>query len=431
MYFLKREEYRGKSLSKARRNFIVVLISAMVGLIYFIPYIRFSFYDQFVAAFSLTNLELGNLGSIYGLVSLFAYPVGGILADRFSSRLMLAISFGACAVLTFWEASFPSYTNLLVISALFAIFNAGTMWAPYIKLLRGLGTEAEQGKIFGSSESLRGIASAIVGFIFLALMGNFVDQVAGIRMVLISFGFIYGLFAVLSILFLPKTEKSTKTEQNSKTVGQKSTLSHIVTVLKLPGTWLLSLFMFSCYCVIITGINYLGTYSTQILGISPELSSGIALFRNYVVVVVAGILAGVLADKAKSKLIFIIYLLAGIVVCSGMMPFISQAVMVSVGVSIVIAYLYYSVKSVYFSVMGEGGIPLELTGIAAGIISFITFSPDAFITSLMGSWLDADPVQGFNMIFGWMAVWAMIAIVFAIIINKRSKKNQELSAPVE
>jgi len=415
-------------MSKTRRNFVVVLISVMVGLIFFIPYIRFSFYDQFVAAFSLSNLELGNIGSIYGLISLFCYPVGGILADRFSSRVMLAVSFGACSVLTFWEASFPSYTNLLIISALFAIFNAGTMWAPYIKLLRSLGTEKEQGKLFGTSEALRGIASAIVGFGFLALMGYFVDQIAGIRMVLISFGFIYALFAVLSILFLPKTEKAGKMGENLNASVKKSTLSHFITVLKLPGTWLLSFFMFSCYCVIITGVNYLGTYSTQILGISPELSSGIALFRNYVVVVVAGILAGILADKAKSKLMFIIYLLAAIVVCSGIMPFISQAVMISVVVSVVIAYLYYSVKSVYFSVMGEGGIPLELTGIAAGIISFITFSPDAFITSLMGSWLDADPVQGFNMIFAWMAIWSVVAIVFAFIINKRSATNKKIEA---
>jgi Sugar phosphate permease len=416
------------TMSNKKRNFVVVLISVMVGLIFFIPYIRFSFYDQFVAAFGLSNLELGNIGSIYGLISLFCYPVGGILADRFSSRVMLAVSFGACSVLTFWEASFPGYSSLLIISALFAIFNAGTMWAPYIKLLRSLGTENEQGKLFGTSEALRGIASAVVGFVFLALMGYFVDQIAGIRMVLISFGFIYAVFAVLSMLFLPKIENVEKIGQTAEAGTKKSVFANVMTVLKLPGTWLLSLFMFSCYCVIITGVNYLGTYSTQILGISPELSSGIALFRNYVVVVVAGVLAGILADKAKSKLMFIIYLLASIVVCSGIMPFISQAVMISVVVSVVIAYLYYSVKSVYFSVMGEGGIPLELTGIAAGIISFITFSPDAFITSLMGSWLDADPVQGFNMIFAWMAIWSVVAIVFAFIINKRSVTNRKIEA---
>ena len=115
-------------MSKIKRNFLVGLISIMVGLIYFIPYIRFSFYDQFVAAFQLTNFEFGNLGSIYGLVSLFCYPVGGVLADKFSSRVMLAASFFASMALTFWEASFPDYTSLVIISALFAVFNAGTMW---------------------------------------------------------------------------------------------------------------------------------------------------------------------------------------------------------------------------------------------------------------------------------------------------------------
>ena len=45
-------------LSKGKRNFLVVLISFMVGIIYFIPYIRFTFYDQTIAAFQLTNMEL-------------------------------------------------------------------------------------------------------------------------------------------------------------------------------------------------------------------------------------------------------------------------------------------------------------------------------------------------------------------------------------
>lgn len=43
--------------------------------------------------FHLTNLQLGTLGSIYGLVALFCYPVSGYLADRFSARILLTISF--------------------------------------------------------------------------------------------------------------------------------------------------------------------------------------------------------------------------------------------------------------------------------------------------------------------------------------------------
>jgi hypothetical protein len=37
--------------------------------------------------------------------------------------------------------------------------------------------------------------------------------------------------------------------------------------------------------------------------------------------------------------------------------------------------------------MGEGDIPLAMTGIASGVISFIAYIPDAFITSLMGACL--------------------------------------------
>ena len=62
-------------MSKGKRNFLLVLISVMVGIIYFIPYLRFFFYDQMLDGFHLTNLQLGTLGSIYGLVALFCYPL--------------------------------------------------------------------------------------------------------------------------------------------------------------------------------------------------------------------------------------------------------------------------------------------------------------------------------------------------------------------
>lgn len=49
-------------MSKGKRNFLLVLISVMVGIIYFIPYLRFFFYDQMLDGFHLTNLQLARLG---------------------------------------------------------------------------------------------------------------------------------------------------------------------------------------------------------------------------------------------------------------------------------------------------------------------------------------------------------------------------------
>ncbi|MEG0378482.1 MAG: hypothetical protein RR614_08390, partial [Eubacterium sp.] len=94
----------------------------------------------------------------------------------------------------------------------------------------------------------------------------------------------------------------------------------------------------------------------------------------------------------------------------------------------VMSLLYFTVKSVYYSVMGEGGIPLGLTAAATGIISFIAYAPEAFMTILMGSWIDADPVAGFNKIFIWMISFSVISIVLAFIIYRRHRKGQENKA---
>ncbi|MPN29509.1 Inner membrane protein YihN [bioreactor metagenome] len=138
----------------------------------------------------------------------------------------------------------------------------------------------------------------------------------------------------------------------------------------------------------------------------------------------AGIGAGIIADKFKSRLIFLVYVLIAIIVCAVATPFLSNLVTIAIIVTMILSLMYFMMKSVYFSIMGESGIPVAMTGIASGIVSFIGFIPDAFITSLMGSWLDKDPVTGFNMIFAWIAIWGVIAIVLALVIYKRGKKDK-------
>ena len=390
-------------MSKGKRNFLLVLISVMVGIIYFIPYLRFFFYDQMLDGFHLTNLQLGTLGSIYGLVALFCYPVSGYLADRFSARILLTISFLVMAGLTFWQSTFPGYNTLVVIYVLYGFFTTATLWSPYICFVRHLGTEEEQGKLFGVSEAMRGVVSAVTGFVFLWMLGLFVDSVGGMQVLLwISVG-VYVLFAVLSIVFLPKTEVKGSKQDGPQEKGMKN----IIKALRLPGTWLIAFFLFSCFCVINTGTNYLGTYTTQVLGVSASVSSGLAIFRSYVIVIAAGVLGGILADKAKSRAIFISGLLGGIIVCAALLIFSSSLVTMAIVITMVMSFLYFTVKSA-----------------ATGIISFIAYAPEAFMTTIMGSWIDADPVVGFNKIFIWMISFSVISIILAVIIYRRHKKAE-------
>ena len=88
------------NLTKSKRNLLVTLLSFMVGMIHFIPFIRISFYDQTIAALNLTNTQLGFLGSIYGTLAIFCYAVGGILAQKFSPRILIGISLAGTGATT-------------------------------------------------------------------------------------------------------------------------------------------------------------------------------------------------------------------------------------------------------------------------------------------------------------------------------------------
>lgn len=408
-------------LSKRRRNLVLVLASFIVGLLYFVPYIRYSFYDQTMAAFQLTNKQFGDLASVYGILALFGYPISGILSQKFGSRIMLTASLVGSAIATFWQAQFPSYAALLIIHILFAIFTTATLWSPYLSLVRKLGTEKEQGRLFGISEAMRGIVSTIVGFTFIWVLSLFASGVDGLKAVLIIVAILEIILAVVGYIFIPKEEELESREVNATNEAALKKFN-LVDAIKTPGVWLVGIFIFFCYTIITTCSGYLGPYTTQVLNVTPAVASALAIVRSYVVTIVAGVLGGVLADRFKKRSIFLVYILSGIAICLALLPFLSNVAILAIIVTLVLGFFNLTVKSTYYSILGEAGIPVAMTGIATGVISFIGYVPDAFVTTMMGSWLDVDPINGFNKIFLTLTVSAIGAIIVGFIIYKYGKK---------
>lgn len=409
------------TMSKGKRNFILVLINMTAAMVFFTPYLRFSYYDQMIAALNLSNQDFGNLAGVYGIIAMFGYLPSGLLADRFSPKLLLSISCFGMGACTIWHALFPGYTALLIIYALFGIFSVVTFWSPYLKCVRSLGSEAEQGRLFGTSEALRGGTATIVAFSCLGLLGLFVNGVQGFQALLFANAALFILFGILSILFLPNIEK-----------GEKETVFNLQLVLqavKNPGLWLVTLLIFCGYGLATFGANYLGTYGTQVLGVSEQLSSTFSIIRTYVLVIVGGVLGGILADRFKSRSLFIGLLFC---VCGVTVGLILMTASTFIGLCIVLTFVlsfcYYTIKSLYFSTLGEAGIPFALTGISTGIISFIGLSPDVFITPMVGGWLDAGVESGFTKMFISMLVFGVVGIVATYLIYRRGKKLKETSA---
>ena len=195
-----------------------------------------------------------------------------------------------------------------------------------------------------------------------------------------------------------------------------------IAALRLPGVWLVGLFIFFCYALNCGGAYYFGTYTTQ-LHTSEAVSSSLQILRTYILAIGLGIVGGVVIDKFRYRSRFLILSLAGATAASALLPFLSGQIWVAIVVSVLISGINYMIKSVYYSIMDEALIPRNLAGAASGVIAFLAYVPDAFITAMVGVWLDQDMIGGFHKLFAFMAFCGVAAMILAAIINKRYLKS--------
>ena len=85
----------------------------------------------------------------------------------------------------------------------------------------------------------------------------------------------------------------------------------------------------------------------------------------------------------------------------------------------------FAMRGIYFALLEEGGIPLAVTGTAAGIVSTIGFTPDIFMPLLGGVLLDAFPGQtGYRYFFLTTAAICSVGLVASMIIYMKFVKNR-------
>ncbi len=130
--------------------FQLFILAGGAGAIYFLPYMRTSYYDVMIEGLQLTNTQLGQISSMYGLFTILCYFPGGWLADRVSTRGMLGFSFVATGLGGFYYATLPGYNMLLVLHVFFGITTTLTFWAALIKAARLCGPKEVQGRVYVS-----------------------------------------------------------------------------------------------------------------------------------------------------------------------------------------------------------------------------------------------------------------------------------------
>ncbi len=408
--------------------YLVVLILAGEA-VFILPFVLPRIFRSTVLdVYQLTNVEWGLNGSVYGIVALVSYVLGGPIADKYPPRKLMAIALWMTALGGLVFATFPSFGVLQILYGYWGFTTIFLFWAPMIKAARVWGGSTSQGKAFGLLDGGRGLTGALFGllgvFIFSLFISKNVDAALlterqeAFKYIIYCSSIIISVIGILTWLFM----KSGIDEK--EILSPKISTKQISSVLKLPSVWLLMIIILCAYVGYkITDI--MSQYAREVMLYDEVKSAQVGTFIQFLRPV-TGLLVGLIVDRFKITLwllfSFVASVIGGVLFATGFIePSTTSLYFLSV---ITIAVGVYAARALYFGVMQEGKIPLVYTGTAVGLISVVGYTPDIFAGPTYGYLLDSNPGElGFQNVFWMLTVFALIGGIASIIYHRLYRKK--------
>lgn len=396
---------------KKMSTFMAVVFG--MALIFEIPYIRNSFYVPICQTLNLTNQEFGVLSSIYSTVSLAVYVIGGFMSDRVNSRWLLFLPFAGTGILGFWFSGFPDYGELKIIFALMGITTVMTFFSTGIRILKRLGTRYEQGRIFGWMEAGKGIFAGLAFFIIQILFESLGEGRFGFEWVIKAYAILNIILGIGVVLVVPDEYLYVKQEI---TLGQE-----IKKVILNPKVWIMCIVVFCAYSMY-SLLSFVPPFFLKAYSSSMEISRSISTWR-YCMQIVGAILAGYLADKARSsyKIIFggFIVMLASLLVFI-IQPYETSSLLLGILGFIALSIAVYGVKGLYYTLISENAIDESCIGGTVGMVAAIGYLPDTFMYSMVGNWIDTG-MGGYYKMFTCAIIITFVGTVVTGAMLARSR----------
>ncbi len=408
------------------KKYLTLFIVALAGgIITKLPYLRETYMEPLSQATGATYTQLGLIMSAYGIVNFICYFPGGVLADKFSCKTLIVISCFGTALAGFWYWTLPSFIWLVVIHAVFAITTVFTFWAAMVKSINRLGTEEEQGRLFGLLEGGRGLIGTLVAFGSVAVFGIASDAIGGMKNAILYYSILMAVAGVLAVIFL-ENDKPVATEAGSvKPLNKKD----FIEVAKMPRVWLCGALGICNYSALIFH-GYITGYLSNAFGLSDTVVGNLSVIRTYVMMMLGAFVAGFIADKIGSRIKLIKWAFVGMAIFASLyvlIPTHGAGVPLVICNFVVYGLFLYSIKAMYFSTIDEVLVPKRLAGTASGIISLCTYAPEVFLYTVSGNIVDkyvntATPLRGYHICFIMMAVLSVIGFICGTVLMKMNEK---------
>lgn len=408
-----------------KKNLGTILLLAFAGsIIYGLPYFRSYYYDTYQSMYNLTNTQMGLLGSAYGLLGVFSYVIGGVLADKIKAKKLLIFSMIATGLGGLLHLVVSDFYALAAIYGLWGVTSLLTFWPALMKIVRIQATDEEQSRAYGIFEGGRGVFNAAHLAVATAIFGVFEARTMpymGIDAIIWFYSLAPLIVGIIFIFILKEPDTV------GETASQQVSLKQILSVLKMPVMWLIIIMIYTSYTFNMSSY-YFTPYASNIIGVTAVIAAILTVMSQYIRPFAATIggFAGDKVGKSKTMIVGYILMVAGVIIMDMTGRMSSDSRMILVVVACVLVYAgMFSNFGLYFSFISEAGIPVELGGVAIGMASTFGYLPEVLSYTIAGKLLDTYPgYQGYHLNHMYMIAMGIIGLIVAIIWTKKYAKKK-------